>query len=54
MPAHERDAPTFVVSKQYCLARKTLVESQQAFTANGKEAKPAHAALRWSVSVQRR
>lgn len=49
----ERDAPRFIVSKKYCLARRTLIESQQAFTNNGKEAKPVHQALRWSVQVKK-
>lgn len=51
-PEHERDAPRFIVSQRYCLARKTLIESQQAFTNRGKDAKPAHQALQWSVRVQ--
>jgi hypothetical protein len=49
----ERDAPRFVVSKRYCLARRTLIESQMAYTNNGKESKPAHDALRWSVQVKK-
>lgn len=48
----EKDAPRFVVSKRYCLARRTLIESQQSFSNNGKETKPAHAALRWSIRAQ--
>lgn len=49
---HERDAPKFTVSKRYCLARRTLIETQQAFTDNGKDIKPTHGALRWSVVVE--
>jgi hypothetical protein len=52
--ADERDAPRFVVSKRYCLARRTLIESQQAFTNNGKDAKPAHDALRWTIRAEKR
>jgi hypothetical protein len=51
--ADEKDAPRFVVAKRYCLARKTLIESQQSFTNNGKDAKPAHGALLWSVRAQK-
>ncbi len=51
--AHERDAPRFVVSRRYCLARKTLIESQLAFTNRGKESKPIHQALQWSVKVEK-
>lgn len=50
---NERDAPRFVVSKNYCLARRTLIESQMSFTDNGKESKPIHQALRWSVQVKK-
>jgi hypothetical protein len=37
----------------YCLARRTLIESQMAYTNNGKESKPAHDALRWSVQAKK-
>lgn len=50
---HEKDAPRFLVSKRYCHARRTLIESQQAFTENGKNVKPAHDALQWSVRVEK-
>ena len=50
---HERDAPRFIVSKRYCLARRTLVESQVAFDNDGKDAKPEHRALRWSIRVDK-
>lgn len=50
---HERDSPRFIVSKRYCRARLTLVESQQAFTRNGKDAKPIHDALQWSVRAEK-
>lgn len=49
----ERDAPRFVVSKKYCLARRTMIESQLALTNNGKDIKPAYQALRWSVQVRK-
>lgn len=49
----ERVAPRFVVSKKYCLARRTLIESQVAFTDNGKDLKPAYQALRWSVQARK-
>lgn len=50
--AHERDAPRLVVKKWPCLARRTLIESQLALSNNGKDQKPAHAALRWSIRVK--
>ena len=50
---HERDAPRFVVGKRYCLARRTLIETQEAFTDGGKNAKPEHAALRWSIRIDK-
>lgn len=50
---NERDAPRFVISKRYCLARRALIESQLSFTNKGKEAKPAHQALRWSIRVEK-
>lgn len=49
----EKDAPKFRVSKRYCLARRTLIESQQAYTKNGKNVKPVHGALRWSIHVDK-
>ena len=49
---HERDAPKFIVSKRYCHARKTLLESQAGFF-EGKKPDPAHGALLWSVRVER-
>lgn len=49
----ERDAPKFVVSKRYCLARRTLIESQLSFTNNGKDLKPVHQALRWTVRTEK-
>lgn len=49
--ADEAVAPRFVVSKRYCLARRTLIETQEAFTNRGKDVKPAHSALVWSVRV---
>ena len=49
----ERDAPRFVVSKRYCLARRTLIESQQAYTNKGKDVKPVHGALRWSIRAEK-
>jgi hypothetical protein len=51
--ADERDAPQFVVSKRYCLARRVLIETQQAFTNQGKDVKPSHGALQWSVRVRK-
>lgn len=48
----EAKAPSFIVTKRYCLARRTLIESQQSFTNNGKDTKPAHAALQWSIKVK--
>lgn len=51
--ANERDAPRFVVSKRYCLARRTLIESQQAYTNGGKDAKPIHDSLQWAISIQK-
>jgi hypothetical protein len=51
--AHERDAPKFVISKRYCLARRALLETQDAFTDGGKESNPAHGALQWSIRVDR-
>lgn len=50
----ERDAPDFVVSKRYCLARRALIETQQAFTDNGKNSKPVHGALQWGISMKKR
>lgn len=52
--AHERDAPNFVVSKRYCLARRTLIEAELALTDNGKNQQPKHRALRWSVRAVKR
>lgn len=49
----EKDLPRLVVSKRYCHARRTLIESQQAFTRNGKEFKPAHGALQWSIRMEK-
>lgn len=49
---NEADAPRFIVSKRYCHARRALIESQQSFTNNGKESKPAHGALLWSVRAK--
>lgn len=52
---HERDAPKFVVSKKPCLARRTLVETQAAFfKEHEKNPKPQHAALQWSVRIEKR
>jgi hypothetical protein len=52
--ADEKNAPRFVVSKRYCLARRTMIESQTAFTNNGKDVKPIHQALRWSVQARKK
>lgn len=53
--AHERDAPNFVVSKRYCLARRTLAETQAAFfKPHEKNPRPEHAALQWSVRIEKR
>ena len=53
--AQERiGGPRFIVSKKYCLARRTLIETEQAFSNKGKDAKPHHAALRWSIRVEGR
>lgn len=49
----ERDAPRFVISKRYCLARRTLLETQHAFTDGGKDSKPDYGALQWSIRVDR-
>jgi hypothetical protein len=52
---HERDAPNFVVSKRYCLARRTLAESQAAFfKQHEKNPKPEHNALQWSIRIEKR
>jgi hypothetical protein len=51
--AEEKFAPRFVVAKRYCLARRTLIESQQAFSNNGKDAKPVHDALRWTIRAEK-
>lgn len=52
---HERDAPKFVVSKRYCLARRTLAETQAAFfKEHEKKPQPQHSALLWSVRVEKR
>lgn len=45
--------PRFVVTKRYCHARRALIESQQLFTNKGKDVKPAHHALQWSVRVEK-
>lgn len=50
---HERDAPRFLISKRWCWARKTLIETQQAFTDNGKNVKPTHSALQWGISINK-
>lgn len=52
---HERDAPKFVVSKRFCLARRTLAETQAAFfKQHEKNPKPQHSALLWSVRIEKR
>jgi hypothetical protein len=52
---HERDAPKYVVSKRYCLARRTLAETQAAFFKEfEKNPKPEHQALQWSVRIEKR
>jgi hypothetical protein len=51
---HERDAPKFVVSKRYCLARRTLAETQAAFFSQHKKPQPQHNALLWSVRIEKR
>jgi YD repeat-containing protein len=48
---HERDAPRFVVNKQYCLARKALAEVQRAYMKSNKPT--AAEALVWSVRADR-
>lgn len=49
---HEAQAPRFVVSKKFCLARRTLAETQAAFFKNRRES-PGDAALLWSVRVEK-
>jgi hypothetical protein len=49
---HERDSPRFVVGHRFCRARRTLIESQQVLTKKGKEAKPEHGAIRWTVRAE--
>jgi hypothetical protein len=52
---HERDAPKFVVTKRYCLARRTLTEMQAAFfKQHEKNPRPEHQALQWSVRIEKR
>lgn len=52
---HERDAPKFVVSKHFCWARRTLAETQAAyFKQHEKNPRPEHAALQWSVRIEKR
>ncbi len=48
------DGPRFAISKRWCLARRTLIETQQAYTRNGKDVKPVHGALRWSIRLEGR
>lgn len=51
---HERDAPKFVVTKRYCLARSTLAETQAAFFSQyQKNPDPRHQALLWSVRIEK-
>jgi hypothetical protein len=51
---HERDAPKFIVSKRYCLARRTLAEVQAAFfKEHEKRPVPGHNALLWSIRIEK-
>jgi len=49
---HERDAPNFIVSKRWCHARKTLLETQWQW-AKDREARPYDGAMQWSIQVQK-
>jgi hypothetical protein len=52
---HERDAPRFVVTRHFCWARRTLAETQAAFyKPHEKNPRPEHAALQWSVRIEKR
>lgn len=50
---HERDAPRITVARRYCRASRTLIESQHALSNQGKDVKPEHGAIRWSVLLDR-